>query len=223
MSRSLGINKQRTPVVQEPPRGPITSIASAKNMGQAQMTSAQQQQQQMLKQQYMQQQQMQQQKLKQQRQQMQQPQSQPQPQPQTVNGMPSHVTVPQAIAVIVSRLNSIERKITKPVASLGEEESEQQQQESINLDLTIDEILERLQQLEGSLQQLEASKLDTSLVVSKSDFEQLNNKVSKLDSDLRDSKDMFLKMQSLIITTTEQVTKLSMQLNNMSATEQTDN
>jgi hypothetical protein len=55
----------------------------------------------------------------------------------------------------------------------------------------------------------------------------LNNKVSKLDSDLRDSKDMFLKMQSLIITTTEQVTKLSMQLNNMSnntATEQpTDN
>jgi hypothetical protein len=203
MSRSLGINKQRTPVFQEQLRGPISSIASAKNM-----SAAQQQQQQMLKQQYMQQQQQQQQKLKQQMQ-----NQQPQPQPQTVNGMPSHVTVPQAIAVIVSRLNSIERKITKPVATLGEEESEQQQQESINLDLTIDEILERLQQLE-------------SVVVSKSDFEQLNNKVSKLDSDLRDSKDMFLKMQSLLITTTEQVTKLSMQLNTISnsiVTEQIDN
>ena len=52
------------------------------------------------------------------------------------------------------------------------------------------------------------------LVVSKSEFEQLNNKVNKLDSDLRDSKDMVLKMQSLIITTTEQVTKLSMQVSN---------
>ena len=198
MSRSLGINKQRTPVVQEPPRGPISSIASAKNM-----SAAQQQQQQMLKQQYMQQQQ--QQKLKQQQQQQQ------QQQPQTASGMPSHVTVPQAIAVIVSRLNSIERKISKPVATLGED-SEQQQQESIDLDLTIDQILERLQQLEGT----------NSLVVSKSDFEQLNNKVSKLDSDLRDSKDMVLKMQSLIITTTEQVTKLSMQVNALSS-EQVDN
>ena len=197
MSRSLGINKQRTPVVQEPPRGPISSIASAKNM-----SAAQQQQQQMLKQQYMQQQQ--QQKLKQQQQQQQQ-------QPQTASGMPSHVTVPQAIAVIVSRLNSIERKISKPVATLGED-SEQQQQESIDLDLTIDQILERLQQLEGT----------NSLVVSKSDFEQLNNKVSKLDSDLRDSKDMVLKMQSLIITTTEQVTKLSMQVNTLSS-EQNEN
>ncbi len=197
MSRSLGINKQRTPVVQEPPRGPISSIASAKNM-----SAAQQQQQQMLKQQYMQQQQ---QKLKQQQQQQQQ-----QPQPQAASGMPSHVTVPQAIAVIVSRLNSIERKILKPVATL--EDSEQQQQESIDLDLTIDQILERLQQLEGT----------NSLVVSKSDFEQLNNKVSKLDSDLRDSKDMVLKMQSMIITTTEQVTKLSMQVNTLSS-EQIEN
>ena len=201
MSRSLGVNKQRTPVVQEPPRGPITSIASAKNM-----SAAQQQQQQMLKQQYMQQQQ--QQKIKQQRQQM---ANQTPQQPQTVNGIPSHVTVPQAIAVIVSRLNSIERKISKPVeATLGEDQqlSEQQQQESIDLDLTIDQILQRLQLLEGL-------QSDSSLVVSKSDFDQLNNKVSKLDSDLRDSKDMVLKMQSLIITTTEQVTKLSMQLNSM--------
>jgi hypothetical protein len=206
MSRSLGINKQRTPVFQEPPRGPITSIASAKNMSQAQnMSTAQQQQQQMLKQQYMQQQQqLQQQKLKQQmaNQQPQQPQS----------GMPpSHVTVPQAIAVIVSRLNSIERKISKSDAQSLGEPSEEQQQESINLDLTIDQILERLQALESA-------------VVSKSDFEQLNNKVSKLDSDLRDSKDMFLKMQSLLITTTEQVTKLSMQLNTISSvTDQADN
>jgi hypothetical protein len=210
MSRSLGINKQRTPVVQEPPRGPITSIASAKNIGQPQnmMSQAQQQQQQMLKQQYMQQQQ--QQKLRQQKQQM---ANQP-TQPQTVNSVPSHVTVPQAIAVIVSRLNSIERKILKPVAPLGEDEpSEQQQQESIDLDLTIDQILARVQQLED-------------LVVLKSDFDQLNNKVSKLDSDLRDSKDMVLKMQSFIITTTDQVTKLSMQLNNMTTnttTEETDN
>ncbi len=196
MSRSLGINKQRTPVVQEPPRGPITSIASAKNIGQPQnmMSQTQQQQQQMLKQQYMQQQQ--QQKLRQQKQQM---ANQP-TQPQTVNGVPSHVTVPQAIAVIVARLNSIERKILKPAAPLGEDE--QQQQESIDLDLTIDQILARVQQLED-------------LVVLKSDFDQLNNKVSKLDSDLRDSKDMVLKMQSFIITTTDQVTKLSMQLNNM--------
>jgi hypothetical protein len=196
MSRSLGVNKQRTPVVQEPPRGPIMSIASAKNMN---LSTAQQQQQQMLKQQYMQQQQQQQQKLKQQKQQM----TNQQPQPQTGNGMPSHVTVPQAIAVIVSRLNSIERKITKPAATLGEDQqlSEQQQQDSIDLDLTIDQILERLTILED-------------LVVSKSEFEQLNNKVNKLDSDLRDSKDMVLKMQSLIITTTEQVTKLSMQVSN---------
>ena len=197
MSRSLGINKQRTPVVQEPPRGPITSIASAKNIGQPQnmMSQAQQQQQQ---------------KLRQQKQQM---ANQP-TQPQTVNSVPSHVTVPQAIAVIVSRLNSIERKILKPVAPLGEDEpSEQQQQESIDLDLTIDQILARVQQLED-------------LVVLKSDFDQLNNKVSKLDSDLRDSKDMVLKMQSFIITTTDQVTKLSMQLNNMTTnttTEETDN
>ena len=204
MSRSLGVNKQRTPVVQEPPRGPITSIASAKNMN-----AAQQQQQQMLKQQYMQQQQ--QQKLKQQKQQM---SNQSPQQSQTVNGMPSHVTVPQAIAVIVSRLNSIERKISKPVATLGEDQpqSEEQQQESIDLDLTIDQILERLQQLEGS----------DSLVVSKSEFDQLNNKVSKLDSDLRDSKDMVLKMQSLIITTTDQVTKLSLQLNSMLNNNSTD-
>jgi len=199
MSRSLGINKQRTPVVQEPPRGPISSIASAKNMNLQNMSTMQQQQQQMLKQQYMQQQQ----KLKQQM------ANQP-PQSQTANGMPSHVTVPQAIAVIVSRLNSIERKISKPVATLGEEQpSEQQQQDSIDLDLTIDQILERLQQLED-------------LVVSKSDFEQLNNKVNKLDSDLRDSKDMVLKMQSLIITTTDQVTKLSMQLNTVPS-DQSDN
>ena len=203
MSRSLGINKQRTPVVQEPPRGPIMSIASAKNM-----STAQQQQQQMLKQQYMQQQQQQQQqKLKQQM------SNQPPQQSQTVNAMPSHVTVPQAIAVIVSRLNSIERKISKPVVTLGEEQpqlSEQQQQDAIDLDLTIDQILERLTILED-------------LVVSKSDFEQLNNKVSKLDSDLRDSKDMVLKMQSLIITTTEQVTKLSMQISNNILPDQTDN
>lgn len=201
MSRSLGINKQRTPVVQEPPRGPITSIASAKNMNAAQnMTTAQQQQQQMLKQQYMQQQQ--QQKLKQQKQQM--ANNSPQ-QPQPQSGMPSHVTIPQAISVIVSRLNSIERKIAKPVETLGED-SEQQQQESIDLDLTIDQILERLQQLEVS---------DT--------LDQLNNKVSKLESELRDSKDMVLKMQSMIITTTEQVTKLSMQLNSVVTTEQIDN
>ena len=204
MSRSLGINKQRTPVVQEPPRGPITSIASAKNMNAAQnMTTAQQQQQQMLKQQYMQQQQ--QQKLKQQKQQMANNSPQQQPQPQS-GGMPSHVTIPQAISVIVSRLNSIERKIMKPVATLGEDsEQQQQQQESIDLDLTIDQILERLQQLEGS---------DT--------LDQLNNKVSKLESDLRDSKDMVLKMQSMIITTTEQVTKLSMQVNTLSS-EQIEN
>ena len=205
MSRSLGVNKQRTPVVQEPPRGPIMSIASAKNMG----TTAQQQQQQMLKQQYMQQQQ--QQKLKQQKQQM----ANQSPQ-QTTNGMPSHVTVPQAISVIVSRLNSIERKISKPADPLGEDQqqpqlSEQQQHESIDLDLTIDQILERLQLLEGTQ--------SDSLVVSKSDFDQLNNKVSKLDSDLRDSKDMVLKMQSLIITTTEQVTKLSMQFSKISLPE----
>ena len=207
MSRSLGVNKQRTPVVQEPPRGPIMSIASAKNMNAAQNT-AQQQQQQMLKQQYMQQQQ--QQKLKQQKQQM---ANQSPQQPQAVNGMPSHVTVPQAISVIVSRLNSIERKISKSAAPLEEDQSQlseqqqqQQQQESIDLDLTIDQILERLQQLEGTQ--------SDSLVVSKSEFEQLNNKVSKLDSDLRDYKDMVLKMQSLIITTTEQVTKLSMQVSN---------
>lgn len=205
MSRSLGVNKQRTPVVQEPPRGPITSIASAKNM-----STAQQQQQQMLKQQYMQQQQ--QQKLKQQKQQM---ANQPPQQTLNSNGMPSHVTIPQAISVIVSRLNSIERKISKPVAALGEDQplSEQQQQESIDLDLTIDQILERLQQLEGSQ--------SDNLVVSKSEFEQLNNRVSKLDSDLRDSKDMVLKLQSFIITTTDQVTKLSMKMNNTPSLETT--
>ena len=175
MSRSLGVSKQRTPVIPDQPRGPGRSIQSA------QMSNPQIMQQQKMQQQYLQQ------------------QAQAQSQRKT-EGPPSQVTVPQAIAVIIARLNSIERKVNSVNTNSSESLSNNDDPESVNeLDLAMNQIFERLQALESSLK-----------------LEELTNKLNRLESDLRDSKDAVFKLQTYMISNTEQMNKLQNQCSDLS-------
>jgi hypothetical protein len=180
MSRSVGISKQRTPVIQEPPRGPGRSIASAQNIVPTpvgKMTPALFAQQQALQQQYLKQQE----DMKNMSQRM---------VPETI---PQQVTVQQAVAVIVARLNNLESKMRELDMSSSPEQSDSPNE----LDLAIAQIFERLQILETE---------DAS-----------SERVHKLESDLRDAKDAVFKLQTCMISNTDQINKLTSQVAELSA------
>ena len=181
MSRSVGISKQRTPVIQEPPRGPGRSIGSASAQGMApggKLTPALLAQQQAMQQQYARQQEM-----------------KNSSQKMVPDGIPQQVTVQQAVAVIVARLNNLESKLRDTILSPS---SSQEQSDSPNdLDLAMAQIFERLQILESQ----DTSSLD-----------EANVKVNKLESDLRDAKDALFKLQTCMIGNTDQINRLVTQM-----------
>lgn len=188
MNRQIA-SRQRKVMSQppEPPRGPVQSIASAQNFANLQ----QQQQQQLKQRQY----------------QSQQPQPQPpqlqsqrrpnEPQTKTQrlpNGLPSQVTVPQAISIIVSRLNNIESRVmnSSGFANQGNQ-GDEQIVENNELDHAIAQLYERVQELE------------TNHLKTTSQHNDYLAKINKLENDLRDSKDMIIKLQSFSIDTTNKL------------------
>jgi hypothetical protein len=198
MNRQIASRQRKVNTPPEPPRGPVPSIGSAQNFANLQ------QQQQMLLQQ-----QQQQQRQRQQQQQQQQPQSQKFQQPnQLPNGLPAQVTIPQAISVIISRLNNIEDKMVKHNTinsnnannSTNEPASFEQNDEVNEFDQAISQLFDRVQELESNY-------LKNSM--------QLNDfltKMSKLENELRDSKD--IKLQSFSIDTTNKLLVLNNFSNN---------
>jgi hypothetical protein len=184
MNRQTANARQRKPGPPEPQRGPGQSIGSAQTFG---VTQQQQQQQQMLQQQRMQQ------------------------QKQAANGknasrqIPAQVTIQQAVAVIVSRLNKLEIKSARMSSTSVSGDSVPQTDDSSNneLDQAMAQIFERLHNLESS--DYSASSEDLSL------------KITKLENDLRDSKDIIMKLQSFTIDTTKQMSTLTAKIGELTS------
>jgi len=200
MNRQIASRQRK--VMSQPPeqaRGPVPSIASAQNF-----SNMQQQQQ-------LQQQQLQQQQLQQQRQYQsqslppppRQAQSQrrpPEPQGQAQqqrlpNGMPSQVTIPQAISVIVSRLNRIESRVAN--APLMDRQGNEQVDDTNEIDNALGQLFERVTELETNQE----------TIISKQN--EYVAKMIKLENDLRESKDMIIRLQSFSIDTTNKLLSFS--------------
>ena len=124
-------------------------------------------------------------------QQQQQQQMRPQQQ-QTL--YPSHVTVPQAIAVIISRLNKIDGKLNNTTNSSNPSLNLQNEDDSSNNQL-IHQILERLTNIESV-------SVDNKLA-------DLTSKINKFETELRESKDIIMKLQSFIMDTNTKLAQLS--------------
>ena len=116
-------------------------------------------------------------------------------------GIPPQVTVPQAISIIATRLNKIEDKIVN-LRSDGESANMNDQFDTPNeLDHAIAQLFERVQELET------VSLKNTSQL---SDF---IAKMNKLENELRDSKDMIIKLQSFSIDTTNKLLAFNNNMN----------
>ena len=204
-SRQRKVNSQPP----EPPKGPGQSIKSAPTFSNLQQQQQFLQQQQILQQQRMQQrQQMRDQGAQPQNYTQQKQQQQQQPMINEFSkqrlppGIPPQVTVPQAIAIIASRLNKIEDKIIG-LRSDGESVNMNDQFDTPNeLDHAIAQLFERVQDLETV-----SSKNNSQL----SDF---ITKMNKLENELRDSKDMIIKLQSFSIDTTNKLLAFNNNMNN---------
>jgi hypothetical protein len=171
--------QQRRTSAPEQPRGPVQSINSAQAFANQQRQLQQQQQQQ-------------------QQQQLKQSQLKQQLNHGSSSQYPSQVTIPHAISVIIARLNNLESKTknafsnlqTQGVSAAGAIAVENDESPN-ELDMAIQQIFERIALLETSAT-LNSIKLDESV-----------SKITKLENDLRDSKDIILKLQTFTIDTTK--------------------
>ena len=199
MNRQIASRQRK--VMSQPPeqaRGPVPSIASAQNF------SNMQQQQQLQQQQLQQQRQYQSQSLPPPPRQAQSQRRPPEPQVQgqgqaqqhrLPNGMPSQVTIPQAISVIVSRLNRIESRVAN--APLMDRQGNEQVDDTNEIDNALGQLFERVTELETNQE----------TIISKQN--EYVAKMIKLENDLRESKDMIIRLQSFSIDTTNKLLSFS--------------
>ncbi len=167
MNRPIAVarQQQRRTSAPEQPRGPVQSINSAQAFANHQRVQQQQQQ-----------------------------SKQPQ-QPSPSSQYPSQVTIPQAISVIIARLNNLESKTKTAFSNLQTQTvsttSVENDDSPNELDMAIQQIFERI------------TLLETSSSLNSSKFDEFTSKITKLENDLRDSKDIILKLQTFTIDTTK--------------------
>ena len=103
--------------------------------------------------------------------------------------IPEQVTIQQAVSVIIARLHALE---TKAAGATLIKDNTVPNQEDVNLDMMFEQIFERLVNLE---------KFQEST-------QELENKVSKLENDIRDSKDVIMRLQSFTMDTNKQLASM---------------
>lgn len=103
--------------------------------------------------------------------------------------IPEQVTIQQAVSVIIARLHALE---TKAAGSTLIKDNTVPDQDDVNLDMMFEQIFERLVNLEKFQ---ESNK-------------ELENKVVKLENDIRDSKDVIMRLQSFTMDTNKQLASM---------------
>ena len=103
--------------------------------------------------------------------------------------IPEQVTIQQAVSVIIARLHALE---TKAAGATLIKDNTVPNQEDVNLDMMFEQIFERL----VSLEKFQESN------------QELENKVAKLENDIRDSKDVIMRLQSFTMDTNKQLASM---------------
>jgi hypothetical protein len=103
--------------------------------------------------------------------------------------IPEQVTIQQAVSVIIARLHALE---TKAAGSTLIKDNTLPNQEDVNLDMMFEQIFELL----VSLEKFQESN------------QELEIKVAKLENDIRDSKDVIMRLQSFTMDTNKQLASM---------------